>query len=226
MRASMIQRVVTALPFLLPVKSDGRAFSETPGRQYRTIEVQRDAGRLQAPDLIQHPLPAELTQMGDTSVIQARQRPANGGHIRQMFQPQQAAHHGIVLVVAHILKSAITQQEVDYQQQDDDAVTIDRADGQVAETPGELLLQADPAEQRLVHHQTGKRGQSLILKFNLGNTMGLAMNGGFATLHVDGLFWLSCWVGAYQFYQARDRFFMAEKHFLSSISMLSGPHFW
>jgi hypothetical protein len=37
---------------------------------------------------------------------------------------------------------------------------------------------------------------------------------------------LSCWVGAYQFYQARDRFFMAEKHFLSSIYMLSGPHFW
>ena len=39
------QRVVTALPFLLPVKADGCAFSETPGRQYRTIEVQRDAGR-------------------------------------------------------------------------------------------------------------------------------------------------------------------------------------
>jgi len=104
-------------------------------------------------------------------------------------------------------------------------VAKDWTDGQVTETPGQLLLQANTAEQRLIHHQASKRGQSLILKFDLGNAVGFTMNGGFAKLHVDGLFWLSCWIGVHQFYQARDRFFMAKDHFFASISMCSGPHF-
>jgi hypothetical protein len=32
------------------------------------------------------------------------------------------------------------------------------------------------------------------------------MNGGFATLHSNGLSWLGCWIGLHQFYQARGRF--------------------
>jgi hypothetical protein len=116
-------------------------------------------------------LPAETAQISDTAVIQARQCPADGGHIRQALKSQQAAYHGIVLVIAHIPKTAIAQQQVDSQQRYDNAVTIDRADGKVTETPRQLMLQADAAEQRLEHHQSGKRGQSLILKFDLGNTM-------------------------------------------------------
>ena len=184
------QRVVATLPFLLLVKTHRRAFGETTGGQYSAVEVQCDAGQPQRTELFQHPLTAESAQMGDTAVIPARQCPADSRHIRQAIQSQQAAHHGIVLVIAHILESAITQQEMDSQQQNDDAVTIDRADLQVTETPGQLLLQTDTTEQRLEHHQTGKRGQSLILKLDLGNSVGFTMNSGFATLRANGLRWL------------------------------------
>ncbi|MDH3637370.1 MAG: hypothetical protein OES09_02765, partial [Gammaproteobacteria bacterium] len=37
---------------------------------------------------------------------------------------------------------------------------------------------------------------------------GFTMNIGFATLHLNGLFWLSCWIGLHQFYQARGRFLL------------------
>ena len=49
----------------------------------------------------------------------------------------------------------------------------------------------------MAYSQSGERRQSLILKFDLGNAVGLAMDGGFATLHVDGLFWLGCWIGVH-----------------------------
>jgi hypothetical protein len=88
----------------------------------------------------------------------------------------------------------------------------------MTEAPGQLLLQTNTAEQRLEYHQSGKRGHSLILKPDLGNTMGFTMNSGFATLHFDGLFWLSWWICVYQFYQTRGRFFMAVYNFIASIS--------
>jgi hypothetical protein len=87
----------------------------------------------------------------------------------------------------------------------------------MTETPRQLPLQTDTAEQRLEHNQPGERGQSLILKLDLGNAVGFTMNGGFATLHANGLRWL-CWtVWYHQYYQLRDRFFMTENYFLSSI---------
>ena len=186
------QGIVTALPFLLPIKADGRAFGEPASRKNRAVEVQCDAGKPQTTELIQSPLPAKATQIGDTGVIQSRQCPTDGSHIRQMFQPQQAAHHGVVLVVAHILKPAVAQQEMGDQQQHD-TMTEDRADRQVTETPAQLLLQSNAGKQGLVYHQSGERGQSLILEFDLGNVVGLAMNGGFATLNRNGLRWY-CWL--------------------------------
>jgi hypothetical protein len=93
----------------------------------------------------------------------------------------------------------------------------DRADGEVTETPGQVLLQANMSEQRLEHHQSGERGQLLIRKSDLGNTVGFTMDSGFATLHFNGLSWLSCWIFVYQFYQIRGRFFMEKNYFLASI---------
>ena len=108
---------------------------------------------------------------------------------------------------------------MDGQQQYDGAVTIDRADPQMTETSSQLLLQADIAEQRLEHHQPGERGQSLILKLDLGNAVGFTMNGSFAKLHGDGLFWFCLWIGVHQFYQVRGRFFYGRKLY-SCISFL------
>jgi len=162
------QGIVTALPFLLPVKADGRAFGEPASRQYRAVEVQCDARKPQTAELIQSPLPAKATQMGDTGVIQSRQCPTDGSHIRQTFQPQQAAHHGVVLVVAHILQSAQAQQEMDDQQQRHDTMAEDRADRQVTETPAQLLLQSNAGKQGLVDHQSGERGQSLVFNPDSG----------------------------------------------------------
>jgi hypothetical protein len=211
------QRVVAALPFLLPIEADSCALGEAASGKNRAVEVQRDAGQPQFAELIQHPLPEKAAQIGDTGLIQPRQRPADGGDIWQALQSQQAAHHGIILVVGHVLEPAVAQQEVDDQQQHDDAVAEDRADRQVTETPGQLLLQPNAGKQGLVDHQSGERGQPLILEFDLGNAVGFTMNSGFATLHANGLRWFSWFVWRHQFYQLRDRFFMPENHFLALV---------
>jgi len=211
------QRVVAALTFLLPIETDGCAFGETASRNNGAVEVQRDAGKSQPAKLIQNPLPDKPTQVADTSVIQSRQRPADGGDIWQALQSQQAMHHGIILVIAHILKPAVAQQQMNDQQRHHDAMTKNRADRQVAETSAQLLLQVDAGKQRLVQYKARERGQSLILEPDLWNTIGFAMNGGFATLHADGLRWY-CWsVWRLQFYQLRGRFFMHASHLLASI---------
>ena len=97
-------------------------------------------------------------------------------------------------------------------------MTIDRADLQMTEAPGQLPLQTDTSEKRLEYHQSGKRGHSLILKPDLGNTVGFTMNNGFATLHCDGLSWSGCWIGVQQFYQVRGRFLLANYNLIDSIS--------
>ena len=81
-----LYEIVTALPFLLAVKTDGRAFGESASRQNRAVEVQCDAGQPQIAELIQNPLPDKLAQMGDTGLIQPRQRSTDGGDIRQALQ--------------------------------------------------------------------------------------------------------------------------------------------
>ncbi|MCB1763865.1 MAG: hypothetical protein KDI27_12110, partial [Gammaproteobacteria bacterium] len=61
-----------------------------------------------------------------------------------------------------------------------------------------------------------KRAQALVFESNLGNAMCFAMNAGFATLHPNGLRWFIGLVWCLQFYQLRDRFFIAERHFIAS----------
>ena len=124
---------------------------------------------------------------------------------------------GIIGVVAHVLQPTVAQQQMHDQQQHHDAVAEDGADLQVAKTAAELMLESDPGKQGLVHHQAGEGGQLLIFEPDLGNAMGLAMNGGSATLHANGLRWF-CWlVSRLQFYQLRGRFFMRASHLLASI---------
>ena len=144
------QRIVAALAFLLAVKAHGRAFGETPGGQHRAVEVERHAGKAKNAQLLEHSLPTEPAQQGNAAGILARQGPTDSGHIRQALNAQQAVHHGIVMVVAHILKPAIAQQEVGNQQQHDKAEAKDRADGEVPEAPAQLLLQTNAVEQLLV----------------------------------------------------------------------------
>ncbi len=218
------QRVVAALSFLLFVETHSRAFGKAAGRQYRAVKVQRDAGKPHISDLVQHPVPAEPAQLVHTLTVHTCQGTADSRHIRQTLKSQQVAHHGIALVIAHILEPAISQKKMNDQQHDNNTVAIDRADGKVTETHGQVLLQANMTEQRLKHHQSGERGQSLILKPDLGNTMGFTMNGGFATLHGNGLFWLICWIGLHQFYQARGRFLLSVTTLSHQYSMLSGLH--
>jgi len=126
-------------------------------------------------------------------------------------------HHGVIRVIAHVLQPAVAQQQMDDQQQHHGAVAEDGADLQVAETATQLLLEPDAGKQGLVHHQAGEGGQLLILKPDLGNAMGLAMNLGFATLHADGLRWYCCLFWRLQFYQLRGRFFMRASHLFAPL---------
>lgn len=101
-------------------------------------------------------------------------------------------HQGIILVVTHVLKPTVAQQQMNNQQQHREAMTEDRADFQMPETAGELLLQSEATEQGLKQDQAGERGQPLVFEAKLWNAMGLAMNAGFATLCVNGLRWFYC----------------------------------
>jgi len=87
----------------------------------------------------------------------------------------------------------------------------------LAKTAAQLRLQADAGKQRLIQHQAGEGGQPLVFEFDLGNTMGLAMNRGFSTLHANGLRWFSWLVSRLQFYQLRGRFFMPASHLFAAI---------
>jgi hypothetical protein len=106
---------------------------------------------------------------------------------------------------------------MDNQQQNGQSVTKDWTHHQMPETARELLLQAKAAEQRLEQNQTGEGSQALVFESNLGNAMGLAMNAGFATLHPNGLRGFYCLVWCLQFYQLRDRFFIAGSHLIAWI---------
>jgi hypothetical protein len=106
---------------------------------------------------------------------------------------------------------------MDNQQQNGQSVTKDWTDLQMPETACELLFQAKAAEQRLEQNQTGEGCQSLVFEANLWNAMGLAMNAGFATLHPNGLRWFIGMVWCLQFYQLRDRFFIAGNHLIEWI---------
>jgi hypothetical protein len=112
------------------------------------------------------------------------------------------------------------------QQQHDQAVAKDGTHVEVAETPAQLLLQTDTVEQRLVDHQSSERGQALILKFYFRNAVGLAMNGGFATFHANGLRWFIGLVWCHQFYQPRGRFLLPQAIFLHHFYVSAGSHFW
>jgi hypothetical protein len=68
------------------------------------------ASTAMAAEPVQNPLPIESTQVGDTGLIQSCQRPADGGDIWQTLQSQQAAHHGIILIVAHVLEPAVASR--------------------------------------------------------------------------------------------------------------------
>jgi hypothetical protein len=134
-------------------------------------------------------------QIGDTGVIQSLPPTSGcGGNIRQALQPQQAMDHRIFLVIAHILKPTIAQQQMNEQQQHHDTMAEDRADRQVAETSAQLLLQANTGKQRLIHNKARERGQPLVFEFDLGNAMGFTMDFGFASLHANGLRWFF-WFG-------------------------------
>jgi len=85
------------------------------------------------------------------------------------------------------------------------------------ETTRELLLQSNAIEQRLKQDQTGEGGQALILEADFWDTMSLAVNAGFATLHANGLRWFIGLVWHLQFHQLRDRFFIAGSHFIASV---------
>ena len=148
--------IVAALALLPGVEADGRALGETADRQHWAVEVQGDADQTQLGELRQDTLTAEMAQVADTTFIQPRQRPAEGGDIRQPSEPEQAQHHGIVPVEAHVLEPTITQQQVDDQQHHHHPVSEDGADLQVAEALAPLSFQFDTGEQSLVKHQAGK----------------------------------------------------------------------
>ena len=203
------QGIVAALSLLPGVEADCRAFGETAGGEHRAVEVQGDAGKPQPGELRQDTPAAEMAQVADATFIQPRQRPAEGGDIRQPPEPEQAQHHGIVPVEAHVLEPTITQQQVDDQQQHHHPVSKDGADLQMVEALAQLSLQVDAGEQRLVEHQTGKRGQALVFEPDFRDAMGLAMDGSFATLHANGLRWFDWLFWQLQSYKLRDRFFHA-----------------
>jgi hypothetical protein len=88
---------------------------------------------------------------------------------------------------------------MDDQYQCNQAVAKYRTDLQVAEAVCQLLLQTEVAEQGLKQNQPGEGSQFLVFKMNVGNAMSFTMDIGFATLHVDGLLWFYCLVGANNF---------------------------
>jgi hypothetical protein len=105
---------------------------------------------------------------------------------------------------------------MDDQQHHRESVAKDWADLQMPETAHELLLQSQALEQGLKQDQAREGGQALVFETNFWDTMGLAMNAGFATLHANGLRWFIGLVWCLQFYQFRDRFFIAASHLFLS----------
>ena len=65
----------------------------------------------------QNQLPVELAQILNTSRIHPGQCSADRGNIGQTRYAEKATHHRIILVVAQILQSTITDQQVDDKQE-------------------------------------------------------------------------------------------------------------
>jgi hypothetical protein len=68
----------------------------------------------------------------------------------------------------------------------DRGVPEDGTDHQVIEAPAQPALQPQTLEQGLEHHETGERGQLLVLETDLRQRAGFPMHGRLANLHTDG----------------------------------------
>jgi len=102
--------IVAALSLFPGIEADCRTLGDTAGGEHRAVEVQGDEGQTQLHEPRQDTLTAEMAQVADATFIQPRQGPAEGGDIRQPSEPEQAQHHGVVPVEAHVLEPTITQQ--------------------------------------------------------------------------------------------------------------------
>src|SRR5690606_8465355 len=120
------QRIVTALAFLFAIEAHRTAFGKAPGGNNRAVEVQGDPRQAQSLQPRAHQLTIGLAQLLDTTVIHPGQGAADRSHIRQARHAQHAADHRIILVVTQILQTAVTEKQMDDQQQHDQAMAKDR----------------------------------------------------------------------------------------------------
>jgi hypothetical protein len=73
---------------------------------------------------------------------------------------------------------------------------------------------------------SGIRSQSLILEFDLGNAVSFTMNGGFATLHANGLRWFIGSVWCHHSTNSGTVFLWPETLSLHLFTVFSGLHVW
>ena len=180
------QRIVAPLSFLLFVVPDRRALRHARGTDHRAVEVQRQACRCVLLQPLEHQRAREPAQLPHRRLVHPVECATDGRHIRQALQPQRALHHRVVLVVAQVREPPIPDQKMHDQQHHDRGVPEDGADRQVIEAPAQPALQPQALEQGLEHHETGERGQLLVLETDLRQRAGFPMYGRLANLHTDG----------------------------------------
>jgi len=93
---------------------------------------------------------------------------------------------------------------MDHQQQNDASVTVDRADTEMAETLPYAFLDTEGSGQLLEQHQTGERGQRLLLESKCRHPVRFA--NGLASAKLNGkrsLFFVNWFRFHFQLYDRR-----------------------
>ncbi len=180
------QRIVAPLSFLLFVLPDLRALRHARGTDHRAVGVQRQACRCVLLQRLEHQRAREPAQLPHCRLVHPIECAADSRHIRQVLQPQRALHHRVVLVVAQVREPPIPGQKLHNQQRHDRGVSEDGADRQVIEVSAQPAHQPQALEQGLAHHETGERGQLLVLETDFRQRAGFPMHGKHANFYTDG----------------------------------------
>ncbi len=177
------QRVIASLPLLLFVKTDRRAFCQSPCRQHRAVKIQSHSDKTKRLKSRQHHLTASPANLKDAFVINQRQCPADGGNIRKPSKPQKTKRHEIIPIVFHVPKTAIAQHQMNNKHENDSMTTKQRVVGQMIETGFQFGFQIQFGKQRLNDYQSGRRRKPLVFKTKLRNAMDTGENLCFTISH-------------------------------------------
>jgi len=192
------QRVITARAFLGFVETDRRALGMASGRKHAAIEVQRQRGRLEDFQPIQHQILRARLHLGDRALVEPGQQSAERRHAGHLPKTQRAQNHRIILIILHVAQSVKAQQQMQEDRPQTKTVGIQAGAFQMTAAILQFAPEPQPDKKLLEDHETPERSHlTVVIKFHAWNCPRCGVNALTGNFHfwwpfvLGGLVWFN-----------------------------------